>query len=71
MAAPRQRIMGPWTEPQVLLVSPPGRAGFLVVNVRLSLPSIVTWVAGGFRDGNPAAGHRRRVEQYPRLAELV
>jgi endonuclease/exonuclease/phosphatase (EEP) superfamily protein YafD len=65
------RSVGPWTEPQLLLVSPPGRARLLVVNVRLSLPSIVTWVAGGFRDSNPAEGHLRRVRQYARLAELV
>jgi endonuclease/exonuclease/phosphatase (EEP) superfamily protein YafD len=65
------RRVGPWTEPQLLRLAPQGRAPILFVNVRLTLPSIVTWVAGGFRDGNPARGHDVRVRQYTELAALI
>jgi endonuclease/exonuclease/phosphatase (EEP) superfamily protein YafD len=62
--------VGPWVEPQVMLVGLPRGRKLVVVNVRLVLPSVVTWVAGGFR-GNPRVGHDARVAQYPALAELV
>jgi hypothetical protein len=64
------RKVGPWTEPQVMLVELPRGGKLVVVNVRLVLPSVVTWTADGFR-GSPRAGHEARVAQFPALAELV
>jgi endonuclease/exonuclease/phosphatase (EEP) superfamily protein YafD len=69
IAALPSRSVGPWTDPQVLLLSHEGRR-MVVVNVRLVLPSIVTYVADGFR-GSPRAGFEKRVAQYPALAQLV
>jgi endonuclease/exonuclease/phosphatase (EEP) superfamily protein YafD len=65
------RSVGPWSEPLLLSVSPQGRAPFLLVNVRLSLPSVVVWVAGGFEDPLPSQAHALRVGQYARLAALI
>lgn len=64
------RKVGPWVEPQLLLVTPPNRPSFILANVRLVLPSIVTWVAGGF-EGSPADGYEQRVGQYRLLADLL
>ena len=46
------------------------RRTVVVVNVRLVLPSVVTWAASGFED-SPRAGYEARVAQFPALAELV
>jgi Endonuclease/Exonuclease/phosphatase family len=62
--------VGPWVQPQVMLVELPRGRKLVVVNVRLVLPSVVTWAADGFR-GSPRAGHEARVAQFPALAELV
>jgi endonuclease/exonuclease/phosphatase (EEP) superfamily protein YafD len=64
------RRVGPWMEPQLLLVHPPERPPLIVANVRLVLPSIVTWVAGG-ATSSPVEGHAERVAQYQRLATLL
>jgi endonuclease/exonuclease/phosphatase (EEP) superfamily protein YafD len=64
------RKVGPWVEPQVLLVALPQGSKLVVVNVRLVLPAVVTWTAGGFQ-GSPREGHEARVGQFPALAELV
>ncbi len=64
------RKVGPWVEPQVLLLELPRGSKLVVVNVRLVLPAVVTWVAGGFQ-GSPRYGHEARVAQFPALAELV
>jgi endonuclease/exonuclease/phosphatase (EEP) superfamily protein YafD len=70
MTSLASRSVGPWTEPQVLVVTLPGGKRVLVVNVRLVLPSVVTWVADGFR-GSPRDGYERRVAQFPALARLI
>ncbi len=62
--------VGPWVEPQVMLVELPRGRKLVVANVRLVLPSVVTWAADAFR-GSPRAGHEARVGQFPALAELV
>jgi len=63
--------VGPWIEPQLLRVSIPTlERPLLLANVRLVLPSIVTWAAGGF-DGNPRQGYETRTSQYQLLAALL
>jgi endonuclease/exonuclease/phosphatase (EEP) superfamily protein YafD len=64
------RPIGPWTPPLMLEVELPGGKKLIVVNVRLVLPTSVTWAADGFR-GNPREGFLARVGQYPRLADLL
>ena len=67
---PTKRV-GPWIEPQLLRVSIPRlEQPILLANVRLVLPSIVTWAAGGF-DGNPRQGYEVRTSQYQLLAALL
>jgi endonuclease/exonuclease/phosphatase (EEP) superfamily protein YafD len=63
------RKVGPWVAPLVTLVELPGGT-VVVVNVRLVLPSVVTWAASGFQD-SPRAGHQARTAQFPALADLV
>ena len=63
------RKVGPWTEPLVVAATTPA-GKIVVINVRLVLPSVVTWVASGF-EGNPRVGHEARVAQFEALARLV
>jgi endonuclease/exonuclease/phosphatase (EEP) superfamily protein YafD len=67
---PTERV-GPWTEPQLLLVSLPNGQRLLVANVRLVLPSIVVSIASFGDFGSVLRGHRERLEQFPRLAALL
>jgi endonuclease/exonuclease/phosphatase (EEP) superfamily protein YafD len=64
------RKVGPWTEPLLVLVSLPDGCGIVVANVRLVLPSVVTWIADGFR-GDPRDRHAARVGQFEALARLL
>jgi len=64
------RKVGPWVEPNLIRLALPGGGAAVVANVRLVLPSIVTWVASGF-DGSPRAGYEARAAQFPALAALV
>lgn len=61
--------VGPWTEPQLLLMEIRGKK-VLVANVRLMLPSIVFQMARPFTE-NPLDNHRDRVRQYEKLVKLL
>ena len=63
--------VGPWTAPQLLVVTLPNGNRLLVANVRLVLPAIVVSVASLGDFGNVVRGHRDRVDQFPRLVELL
>lgn len=63
--------VGPWSPPILALAAIPAGGRLLVADVRLVLPAVVLEVASP--DGAPGLreGHRRRVEQFARLADLV
>jgi endonuclease/exonuclease/phosphatase (EEP) superfamily protein YafD len=61
--------IGPWTDPQLLLMDIDGRK-VLVANVRMMLPSVVIQIVDPFQE-KPLKNHRIRVEQYEKLARLL
>ena len=61
--------VGPWTEPQLLLVNIRSRR-VLIANVRLMLPSVIIQLLDPFGE-NPVENYRARTGQYERLARLV
>ena len=61
--------VGPWTEPQLLLVDIHGKR-VLIANVRLMLPSGVIQLVDPLGE-NPFENYRARIGQYDRLARLV
>ena len=61
--------VGPWTEPQLLLVEIKGKK-VLLANVRLLLPSAVIQIVSPFEE-DPIENYRARIEQYDRLAKLL
>ncbi len=61
--------VGPWTDPQLLLMEIHGRK-VLVANVRLMLPSIVIQLVDPFYE-NPSQNYRARIGQYGKLASLL
>ncbi len=65
---PTQKV-GPWTEPQLLLVEISGKS-VLVANVRLMLPSAVIQMVNPFEE-NPIENYRARIGQYDHLAKLL
>jgi endonuclease/exonuclease/phosphatase (EEP) superfamily protein YafD len=65
------RRVGPWQEPQLVALEPPGAPPLLVANVRLVLPSFVIAVAAGEWPWRLAGAHAERLAQYRLLAELI
>jgi hypothetical protein len=65
------RRVGPWAEPQVFAVQVPGAPVLLMFNVRLVLPSFVVAVAAAEWPWRLRAPHQERLDQFPKLAELV
>ncbi len=65
---PTEKV-GPWIEPQLVLV-PIRNKKLLVVNVRLMLPSVAIQLLAPFAE-RPVVNYRVRVGQYEKLAELV
>lgn len=65
---PTERV-GPWTEPQLLLMEIHGR-NILVANVRLMLPSVVIQLVDPLNE-KPIENYRSRVGQYEKLASLL
>ena len=63
------RKVGPWTEPQLLVVEIRERR-LLIANVRLMLPSVVIQLVDRFGE-RPFQNYRARISQYENLAELV
>lgn len=63
--------IGPWTQPQLIVVTLPNGQRVLLASVRLVLPSIVVSVASLGDFENVAEGHRERLDQFPRLASLL
>lgn len=64
------RRLGPWAEPQVLLLRLTSGRKLLLVNVRLMHPSPVLQLVDPLGQV-PWRNHRERLEQYSRLVELV
>lgn len=64
------RPIGPWTPPQLLLVTLATRERLLLANVRLVLPTPVVQLAS-FPGESGARPHQVRVEQFPRLRRLL
>jgi endonuclease/exonuclease/phosphatase (EEP) superfamily protein YafD len=65
---PTEKV-GPWTDPQLLLMEIGGRK-VLVANVRLMLPSVVIQLVNPFEE-DPRENYRARVAQYEKLAQLL
>jgi endonuclease/exonuclease/phosphatase (EEP) superfamily protein YafD len=65
---PTERV-GPWTDPQLLLMEIQGRK-VLVANVRLMLPSVVIQLVDPLEE-NPLENYRARTAQYEKLAKLL
>ena len=65
---PTEKV-GPWVEPQLLLVEMRGKK-VLVANVRLMLPSIVIQLVAPFEE-RPVENYRARTAQYEKLVALV
>lgn len=65
---PTEKV-GPWTEPQLLLVNIRGQM-VIVANVRLMLPSAVIQLVNPLSE-NPFKNHCARVEQYGKLTKLL
>lgn len=65
---PTEKV-GPWTEPQLLLVEMRGKK-VLVVNVRLMLPSVVIQLVAPLEE-RPIENYRTRSAQYEKLVALV
>jgi endonuclease/exonuclease/phosphatase (EEP) superfamily protein YafD len=62
---------GPWQEPLLAETVLPRGQRILLVNVRLALPSLVSTLASLASLSRPDYGYRERVEQFPRLAQLI
>jgi hypothetical protein len=65
---PTEKV-GPWLDPQLLLMEVQGRK-VLVVNVRLMLPSVVIQLVNPLEE-NPVENYEARVGQYEKLAKLL
>jgi len=65
---PTERV-GPWMDPQLLLMEIQGRK-VLVANVRLMLPSVVIQLVDPLNE-RPVENHRARLAQYEKLARLL
>ncbi len=63
------RKVGPWTEPQLLLMEIRGKR-VLVANVRLMLPSVAMQLLDPLGE-EPLDNYRARIRQYEKLAKLV
>ncbi len=61
--------VGPWTDPQLLLMEIQGRK-VLVANVRLMLPSVVIQLVDPLHE-RPLENYRARFAQYEKLARLL
>lgn len=61
--------VGPWTDPQLLLMEIQGRK-VLVANVRLMLPSVVIQLVDPLNE-RPLENYRARTAQYEKLAKLL
>ncbi len=61
--------VGPWTEPQLLLMEIRGKR-VLVANVRLMLPSVAMQLLDPLGE-EPLDNYRARIRQYEKLAKLV
>lgn len=61
--------VGPWTDPQLLLMEIQGRR-VLVANVRLMLPSVVIQLVDPLNE-RPQENYRARTAQYEKLAKLL
>jgi endonuclease/exonuclease/phosphatase (EEP) superfamily protein YafD len=65
---PTEKV-GPWLDPQLLLMEIQGRK-VLVANVRLMLPSVVIQLVNPLEE-NPIENYEVRVAQYEKLANLL
>ena len=65
---PTEKV-GPWVEPQLLLVEMRGKK-VLLANVRLMLPSVVIQLVAPFEE-RPLENYRVRTAQYEKLVALV
>ena len=61
--------IGPWTDPQLLLMEIHGRR-VLVANVRMMLPSVVIQLVDPLHE-RPLVNYQARIAQYENLARLV
>lgn len=65
---PTEKV-GPWVEPQLLLVEMRGKK-VLLANVRLMLPSVVIQLVAPLEE-RPTENYRARIAQYEKLVALV
>ena len=65
---PTEKV-GPWTEPQLLLLDIRGKS-LIVANVRLMLPSVIMQIVHPLSE-NPVGNYKTRLEQYGKLAKLL
>ncbi|MFH1739114.1 MAG: endonuclease/exonuclease/phosphatase family protein [bacterium] len=65
------RSVGPWSEPLLLDMEIPGNKKILLVNARLTLPTLLFNMFSSTQLAQFVKNHETRVEQYRLLSELI